>query len=141
MKKGIIVNCRRIFALLFAFMLFMCIKATAFAYEATVNQDGVNVRASADESAEVVTSVNSGTSIDVQSETKGTDGSTWYQVSINGVSGYIKANFVSGGGANAAASNSASSASSTSDYKERKGTVVSDGNVNVRSGEIGRALV
>ena len=133
MKKGIIVNCKRIFALLFVALLLMCTKTTAFAYEAKVNQDGVNVRASADEKADVVTSVNSGTAIDIQSETKGTDGNTWYQISINGVSGYIRADFVEGGGNNAAAAVSSDTASS-SNYKERKGAIVSDGNVNVRSG-------
>ena len=63
---------------------------------------------------------NSGTAIDIQSETKGTDGNTWYQISINGVSGYIRADFVEGGGNNAAAAASSDSQHGSGDHEDDK---------------------
>lgn len=64
------------------------------AYWVVVKSDNTRVRNAAGTDSEVMTAVNAGDKLDVYSEEQGSDGQTWYKVSINNVSGYVRADTV-----------------------------------------------
>lgn len=64
------------------------------AYWVVVKSDNTRVRNAAGTDSEVMTAVNAGDRLDVYSEEQGNDGQTWYKVSINNVSGYVRADTV-----------------------------------------------
>ncbi len=64
------------------------------AYWVVVKSDNTRVRNSASTGSEVMTAVNAGDSLNVVSEEKDSEGETWYKVSINNVSGYVRSDTV-----------------------------------------------
>ena len=115
------------------------------AYRVVVKSDNTRVRNTASTDSEVMTAVNAGDSLDVVGEEQGSDGSTWYKVSINNVSGYVRADTVEAapeGGAGATAETTdqtaniqpveASSSSTVEPMATQAATVKTD-NVNVRA--------
>lgn len=64
------------------------------AYWVEVKSDETRVRNSASTDSEVMTKVNAGDKLDVVSEEKDSAGNTWYKVSINNVSGYVRSDTV-----------------------------------------------
>ncbi len=61
---------------------------------AVINTDRVNVRSGPGTSYSKVTTLTAGTAVTVTSETKGSDGYTWYQISYSGGSGYVRYDYV-----------------------------------------------
>ncbi len=57
-----------------------------------------NVRSEASTDASVVARVASGATLSVTGETTGADGQVWYQVSVNGATGYVRSDLASAGG-------------------------------------------
>lgn len=119
------------------------------AYWVVVKSDNTRVRNTAGTDSEVMTAVNAGDKLDVVSEEQGSDGSTWYKVSINNVSGYVRSDTVEmapEGGTDAAATTIASteqaaatvqpveaSSSSTVEPMATQAATVKTDNVNVRA--------
>lgn len=64
------------------------------AFWVEVKSDNTRVRNAASTESEVMTAVNAGDKLDVVSEEQGSDGSKWYKVSINNVSGYVRSDTV-----------------------------------------------
>lgn len=102
--------------------------------------DGTRIRNSASTESEVMTSVNGGDKLSVVSEEQDGAGNKWYKVSINNVSGYVRADVVRetsepGAEATIAAAEQPVQASATSAVESmasQAATVKTD-NVNVRS--------
>ncbi len=62
---------------------------------ATTTQKNVNVRAKADKKSKKVTSIKKkGTSVSVLNSTQGNDGYTWYEISVNKKTGYVREDFL-----------------------------------------------
>lgn len=108
------------------------------AYWVVVKSDDTRVRDAASTDSDVMTAVNAGDRLDVVSEEQGSDGNTWYKVSINNVSGYVRSDTVEkaaeGGEAPAADVQpvEASSSSTVEPMATQAATVKKD-NVNVRT--------
>lgn len=64
------------------------------AYWVVVKSNNTRVRNAASTESDVMTAVNAGDRLDVYSEEQGADGNTWYKVTINNVSGYVRADTV-----------------------------------------------
>lgn len=132
-------------ALVMAFMLYLSSAAAMASFWVVVKSNNTNVRNAASTDSEVMTVVNAGDRLSVVSEEQGADGKTWYKVSINNVSGYVRSDTVNKEGeANAAASVTeepasdvqpveASSSATVTSMPSQAATVKTD-NVNVRSG-------
>ncbi len=113
------------------------------AYWVVVKSDNTRVRNAAGTDSEVMTAVNAGDRLDVYSEEQGTDGNTWYKVSINNVSGYVRADTVEKAAEGDAALTASTttvetepvqtSASSTVESMPSQAATVKQDNVNVRS--------
>lgn len=110
------------------------------AFWVEVVSDGTRIRNSASTESEVMTSVNGGDKLSVVSEEQDGAGNKWYRVSINNVSGYVRADTVRetsepGAEATIAAAEQPVQASTTSAVESmasQAATVKTD-NVNVRS--------
>ncbi len=124
-------------ALCMAVMLYVS-GTVSRAYWVVVKSDDTRVRDAASTDSDVMTAVNAGDRLDVVSEEQGSDGNTWYKVSINNVSGYVRSDTVEkeaeGDGAPAAAVQpvEASSSSTVEPMATQAATVKKD-NVNVRT--------
>lgn len=105
------------------------------AYWVVVKSDNTRVRDTASTESDVMTAVNAGDRLEVVSEEQGSDGSTWYKVSINNVSGYVRSDTVEqaaeGDSAAAVQPVEASSSSTVEPMATQAATVTTD-NVNVR---------
>jgi len=64
------------------------------AYWVVVSSNKTNVRTSASTESDVMTVVNAGDRLDVYSEEQDSEGKTWYKVTINNVSGYVRSDTV-----------------------------------------------
>lgn len=109
------------------------------AYWVVVKSDNTRVRNSASTDSEVMTAVNAGDKLDVVSEEQGSDGNTWYKVSINNVSGYVRSDTVEKAAEGDAAATvstvqpvEATSSSTVEPMASQAATVKKD-NVNVRA--------
>lgn len=126
-------------ALCMAAMLYMN-STVSEAYWVVVKSDNTRVRNTASTDSDVMTAVNAGDRLDVVSEEQGSDGNTWYKVSINNVSGYVRSDTVEkeaegGTGANTAAETTAQAepaASSSVASMPSQGATVKKDDVNVR---------
>lgn len=110
------------------------------AYWVVVKSDNTRVRNSASTGSEVMTAVNAGDKLDVVSEEQDSEGKTWYKVSINNVSGYVRSDTVEKapeGDAEPATSSTAEpaqpAASSSVEAMASQAATVTTDNVNVRS--------
>ncbi len=124
-------------ALCMAVMLYVS-GTVSRAYWVVVKSDDTRVRDAASTDSDVMTAVNAGDRLDVVSEEQGSDGNTWYKVSINNVSGYVRSDTVEkeaeGDGAPAAAVQPVeASSSSTVEPMATQAAEVKKDNVNVRS--------
>lgn len=109
------------------------------AYWVVVKSNNTRVRNSASTDSEVMTAVNAGDKLDVVSEEQGSDGNTWYKVSINNVSGYVRSDTVEKAAEGDAAATvstvqpvEATSSSTVEPMASQAATVKKD-NVNVRA--------
>lgn len=110
------------------------------AYWVVVKSDNTRVRNAASTDSEVMTAVNAGDRLDVYSEEQGADGKTWYKVSINNVSGYVRSDTVekaSEGDAELTSSDGGAqtepAASSSVESMPSQAATVKQDDVNVRS--------
>ena len=105
----------------------------------TITSDsGVNVRSGAGTSYDIVMSLAKSTVVDVKSSKKASDGYTWYKISFEGKTGWVRGDLMS---INKDSSSSGSSGSSetkkkteTKTYTDTVGTVKVTGGANMRSG-------
>ena len=99
----------------------------------TVKNRVLNVRSSASTSSSIVCKLSQGTKVTIQSDTKGTDGLKWYQISCtyNGANkkGYVRADLLNVAGDT---SNTTSSSSSTSKLVDADKLYVKASSVRVR---------
>lgn len=99
----------------------------------TVKNRVLNVRSSASTSSSIVCKLSQGTKVTIQSDTKGTDGLKWYQISCtyNGANkkGYVRADLLNVAGDT---SNTTSSSSSTSKHVDADKLYVKASSVRVR---------
>ena len=99
----------------------------------TVKNRVLNVRSSASTSSSIVCKLSQGTKVTIQSDTKGTDGLKWYQISCtyNGANkkGYVRADLLNVAGDT---SNTTSSGSSTSKLVDADKLYVKGSSVRVR---------
>lgn len=110
------------------------------AYWVEVKSDETRVRDSASTDSSVMTAVNAGDKLDVVGEEKDSAGNTWYKVSINNVSGYVRSDTVQETSAPTAEQTAeeeqqpveASSSSTVESMATQAATVKKD-NVNVRA--------
>ena len=101
----------------------------------TVVANTANVRESADATSSKVGSVSNGQSLSVLAETTDGSGMVWYQVSVNGATGYIRSDLVKQSGDNTTAQTPAAETPSEGGATEippQGATVIKD-NVNIRS--------
>ena len=136
-----------------AFMVLFCLNGNTIISHAettiTVNESA-KVRSEASTDSTVIGSAASGSKYSVASEVTGADGMVWYQVSVNGQTGYIRSDLATKGEGQAAAPaqenytetaatvtpSSASAGTVTSDCNVRKGPSTTDAKVTgVKSGE------
>ena len=144
-KKGMRGTILTAFAM--AVMLYVNSAVSMANFWVAVKSNNTNVRNAAGTDSEVMTVVNAGDKLSVVSEEQGADGKTWYKVSINNVSGYVRSDTVTktdeGGGdaasltaAEQTAGNvqpvEASSSGTVTPMPSQAATVKKD-NVNVRS--------
>ena len=144
MKKQMMQTGMRLAAVIAVLVLFCGRPLTALAYPGTIAGTGnVNVRSQTNTSSDVVTSLTGGTTIEIEGEELDGSNQTWYKITVNGQTGYVRADLVNtngGGNANAGTSTStATTGTSTTTpttpttIAERKATVNTD-QINVRSG-------
>lgn len=125
---------RIIFAAVLTVFLFLNGGSVSRAYLVEVDSDNTNVRETASTDGNVVTVVNSGDQFDVQSEETGSDGKTWYQISVNNQTGYVRSDLVSEASAESAGQQQTAAASSSSVTSITSQSATVKGNsVNVRS--------
>lgn len=110
------------------------------AYWVVVKSDNTRVRNAASTDSEVMTAVNKGDRLDVYSEEQGADGQTWYKVSINNVSGYVRSDTVDKAPegdaeltSSAGAAQTEPAASSAVESMPSQAATVKQDDVNVRS--------
>lgn len=65
------------------------------AQSAVIRGTSVNIRAAASTSSNLVTSLGNNTAVSILSQTTGSDGNVWYQISANGITGYVRSDLVS----------------------------------------------
>ena len=65
------------------------------AQAAVIRGTNVNVRAAASTSSQLVTSLGNNSAVSILGQTTGSDGKVWYQISVGGVSGYVRSDLVS----------------------------------------------
>ena len=82
-----------VLTMLCAAMLYMN-STVSKAYQVVVKGDSTRVRNTASTESDVMTTVKKGDKLEVVSEEQGSDGKTWYKVSINNVSGYVRSDTV-----------------------------------------------
>lgn len=136
-----------------AFAILFCLNGNTIISHAettiTVNESA-KVRSEASTDSTVIGSAASGSQYSVAGEVTGADGKVWYQVSVNGQTGYIRSDLATKGDGQAAAPaqdnftetaatvtpSSASAGTVTSDCNVRKGPSTTDAKVTgVKSGE------
>ena len=101
---------------------------TAAVFQTT---EGVNLRASASTSAEVLVTVPAGANVDVFEH----DPAGWSRVSVGGTSGFIRSDFLTrGGSGNSAAASTTASTASTSNSSNSITTLYTTGTVRLRAG-------
>lgn len=104
---------------------------------ATVIPESATVRSGAGTDNAAIGSVAAGTALTVAGQTAGSDGQTWYQVTVNGATGYIRADLVnlseSGGQAASGEQSHTETAATVTDSSHSSGTISSD-SVNIRKG-------
>ena len=99
----------------------------------TVVANSANVRESADATSGKVGSVKSGQTLSVLAETTDASGMVWYQVSVNGATGYIRSDLVkTGDEAGQATAGETASTGGATELPPQGATVIKD-NVNIRS--------
>ncbi len=85
-------------ALVLAVMMILFCDGTSFisnaAGQAKVIKDSVNIRKEASTASDKVGSAKNGEVFTINSEVQGGDGYVWYQISGNGISGYIRGNLM-----------------------------------------------
>ena len=130
----------RVLTFLCALVVSGTVSLTVYAYPGTISTDNVNVRASASTGADVVTRLNSGASIEIEGEEVDASNATWYKISVNGQTGYVRADLVTTTGGNAGTGNSAATGTSTAQTPTQaqtlteRGATVNTADINVRSG-------
>ncbi len=106
--------------------------------------EGVNVRAGAGTTYDIVISIPKGTEVDVTADKKGDDGYTWYKIKYEGQTGYVRSDLISveknsgssdnsGSSSDSGSSNDSGSSSSKPDYSNTFGIIDSGSGVNMRS--------
>ena len=79
----------------FAFLVPDSVSWASSSATGTINSpDGVNVRSDAGTSYGVVIAIGNGVKVDVTDSKKGTDGYTWYKISYEGKTGYIRSDLL-----------------------------------------------
>ena len=128
----------RALAFLCALALSGTVSLTVYAYPGTIGTDNVNVRASASTGADVVTRLNSGASIEIEGEEVDASNATWYKISVNGQTGYVRADLVNttGGGNAATGTSTANAGTSTSTQTPTQAQTLSDRNATVNTADI-----
>lgn len=118
---------------------------TAFAEgTATVIANSANVRQNADSTSTVVGSVKKDQVLNIQSEATDGSGMVWYQVTVDGATGYIRSDLVNMDGSSAAAATDTNTSTNTSTNTEvasttdvtampAQGATVTTNDVRVRS--------
>lgn len=91
MKKGFI---KSFMCVLTAGILTVGLALSAFASNAVIKEDGVRVRSEASTSGAVVTTGTAGQKFEIVESVTGSDGQTWYKVSANGQTGFIRGDLV-----------------------------------------------
>lgn len=135
----------RAVAFLIALFVSCTVSITAYAYPGTISTDNVNVRASASTGADVVTRLNSGATIEIEGEEVDASNATWYKITVNGQSGYVRADLVNttGGGNAATGTSTATTGTSTATTTQTptqaqplsdRNATVNTADINVRSG-------
>lgn len=113
-------------------LLILPVFQSAAAGTGTVKNRALNVREKASTSSSIVCKLSKGDKVTIQSDTKGTDGMKWYEISCTskGVSkkGYVRADLVTASGDTA----SSSSSSSTSNLADADKLYVKGSSVRVR---------
>ena len=113
-------------------LLILPVFQSAAAGTGTVKNRALNVREKASTSSSIVCKLSKGDKVTIQSDTKGTDGMKWYEISCTskGVSkkGYVRADLVTASGDTA----STSSSSSTSNLADADKLYVKGSSVRVR---------
>lgn len=66
----------------------------SFAQEGTITASSAKIRREASTSSEAIGSALSGQKVTINSTTQGSDGKTWYQVTVNGMTGYIRSDLL-----------------------------------------------
>ena len=95
MTKRLSVGIRVVTAAAAVAVTFLFASSDIFAAGTCKVGDGTcNIRSTSSTSGAKVTSVSEGTELTVESKTTGSDGNTWYKVSVNGSTGYIRADLV-----------------------------------------------
>ena len=146
MTKKFSVGIRVVTAAVTVALTFLFASSDIFAAGTCKVGDGTcNIRSTSSTSGSKVASVTEGTELTVESKTTGSDGNTWYKVSVNGSTGYIRADLVkdvsgdipsessSSSSTNAAATTteSSSTTSSTTDTQASSTTTTEAANTTV----------
>ncbi len=96
--------------------------------KATITADeGVNVRSGAGTSYDIVMSLAKSTVVDVKSSKKAGDGYTWYKISFEGKTGWVRGDLLS-------INNSSSSSGTVKTYTDTEATVKAKPGANMRTG-------
>ncbi len=98
-----------------------------------VNCSSLNMRSGAGTSYGAVASLSQGTSVKILGETKDSSGTKWYKISVNGLEGYVCAQYITVSASTASAGSSASQSDSSASVSGEKGKVKAAA-LNVRSG-------
>lgn len=67
---------------------------TIYANPAVIRGANVNVRSAAGTNHSIVTTLSANSPVSILSQTNGSDGKVWYQISFSGGSGYVRSDFV-----------------------------------------------
>ena len=86
---------------------------TSFAQEGTITASSAKIRREASTSSEAIGSALSGQKVTINSTIQGSDGKTWYQVTVNGMTGYIRSDLLRADGDNSNAGSNAGGNTST----------------------------
>lgn len=132
MKKNGRSNIRHMLAAVL-FCMVLGTGITCIADEGTVTVESAKVRASADTSSEQVESALKGDNVEILGETTGADGKLWYEVSVNGTRGYIRADLVQKSGASSNTSSSEQTPTTATPVEARR-AVVTTNKASIRTG-------
>ena len=84
------------FSVILSAVLLIGTSLSAFAADATINDDGTRVRSDSSTDSAVVVTASKGTTYPVLDTVTGSDGNTWYKVQVSdGTEGYIRGDLVS----------------------------------------------